>query len=185
VTFRELYFVVATGCFLTILLSIVAFYFIHSRRREFRLERLIGGLASVDRNSIAEIALDLVDEAGLPRDSGDGGSMESARIWTLIGGLEGLAALERNSELLIDLAFYLQQQYPEVVVIAERLRLDARQLKWHLARLNGAAASGNLHVSFPFYAQRAVVSYYVMTRRILLLHESGRFPMLAGLQKAI
>ena len=72
-------------------------------------------------------------------------------------GLKGLEVLETNSEVLIDLAFYLQQWYPEALVIAERLRLDARELKWHVARLKGAAQTGNLQISFPFYAQRAVV----------------------------
>jgi hypothetical protein len=47
----------------------------------------------------------------------------------LIGGLQGLEVLEKNSDVLIELAFYLQQSYPEAIVIAERLRLDARELK--------------------------------------------------------
>jgi hypothetical protein len=40
-------------------------------------------------------------------------------------------------------------------------------------------------VSFPFYAQRAVVTYYLMTRRLLHLYEAGNFSMLADLQRAI
>ena len=106
-------------------------------------------------------------------------------MWRLIGGLEGLEVLERNSEVLIDLAFFVQQWYPEALPIAERLRLDARQLKWHVARLKGAAQTGNLQVSFPFYAQRAVVSYYLMTRRLLSLYEAGNFSMLTDLQRAL
>ncbi|MGC2403179.1 MAG: hypothetical protein WA510_25545 [Acidobacteriaceae bacterium] len=184
-TVRTLYFVAATGIFLAVLLSIAAYYLLHSRRRELRWEKLIANLTWIDRNSIAEIALDLVDEFGQPRATGNAGTMEPSKMWKLIGGLEGLAVLERNSELLIDLAFYLQQWYPEAVILAERLRLDARQLKWHLGRLNGAAARGNLQVSFSFYAQRAVVNYYVMTQRLLLLHETGRFPMLGDLRKAL
>ncbi len=106
-------------------------------------------------------------------------------MWKLIGGLEGLEVLERNSEVLIDLAFYVQQWYPEALPIAERLRLDARELKWHVARLKGAAQKGNLQVSFPFYAQRAVVTYYLMTRRLLSLYEAANFSMLADLQRAL
>ena len=60
-----------------------------------------------------------------------------------------------------------------------------RQLKWHVARLKGAAQTGNLQVSFPFYAQRAVVSYYLMTRRLLSLYEAGNFSMLTDLQRAL
>ena len=88
------------------------------------------------------------------------GHMEPEEIWRLLGGLKGLEALEKNSEMLIDLAFYVQQWYPEALAIAERLRLDARELKWHVARLKAAAQTGDLQVSFPFYAQRAVVTYY-------------------------
>jgi hypothetical protein len=99
--------------------------------------------------------------------------------------LDGLEVLETNSEVLIDLAFYVQQWHPEALVIAERLRLDARELKWHVARLKGAARTGNLEISFPFYAQRAAVTYYLMTRRVLGLYEAGNFSMLADLQKAL
>jgi hypothetical protein len=70
-------------------------------------------------------------------------------------------------------------------VIAERLRLDARELKWHVARLKGAAQTGNLQISFPFYAQRAVVTYYFMTRRLLDLYQAVNFSMLAKLQEAL
>jgi hypothetical protein len=69
--------------------------------------------------------------------------------------------------------------------IAERLRLDARELKWHVTRLRGAAQKGNLQVSFPFYAQRAVATYYLMTRRVLDLYEASNFSMLADLQRAL
>jgi hypothetical protein len=51
--------------------------------------------------------------------------------------------------------------------------------------LRGAAQNGNLQISFPFYAQRAVVAYYLMTRRLLSLYEAGNFSMLADLQRAL
>ena len=98
-----------------------------------------------------------MDESGAPKESPDAPYLEPAQLWKLIGGLQGLEVLEKNSDVLIELAFYLQQWYPEAIVIAERLRLDARELKWHVARLKGAAQTGNLQISFPFYAQRAVV----------------------------
>jgi hypothetical protein len=187
VTIRTLYFVAAIGIFFAALLCIAGYSYFRDRRRQLplRWEDLVAQLTWIDRNSIAEVALDLVDESGQPKVVEGAGTMEPSQIWKLVGGLEGLAALERNSEVLIDLAFYMQQWYPEVLPIAERLRLDARQLKWHLARLRGADANGNLQVSFPFYAQRAVVSYYLMTRRLLLLYEAGNLSMLADLQRAL
>jgi hypothetical protein len=42
-----------------------------------------------------------------------------------------------------------------------------------------------LQISFPFYAQRAVVAYYLMTRRVLDLYWAVNFSMLAKLQEAL
>jgi hypothetical protein len=182
---RTLYFVTAMGLFFLALLSIAAYWALQSRRRQLRWEDLIAGLARVDRESIAAIALDLVDEFGMPKSSEIAGQMEPSEIWKRIGGLEGLAAIERNCELLIDLTFFVQQWYPEAVIVAEHLRLDGRQLKWHVSRLHRAAANGNLYVSFAFYAQRAVVSYYLILRRVHWLCETGNISMLADLQKAL
>lgn len=183
---HNLYFVAAIGTFLSALFLIAGYYYFQGRRSSpASWEDLIAKLTWIDRNNIAEVALDLVDESGQPKVADDAGSLEPSQMWRLIGGLKGLEILEHNSEVLIDLAFYVQQWYPEAVVIAERLRLDARELKWHVERLKGAAQMGNLQVSFPFYAQRAVVSYYRMTRQLLSLYEAGNFSMLADLQRAL
>jgi hypothetical protein len=186
VTTHNLYFLSAIGIFVGVLLSIAAYYYSRGRRSpQVSWEELVKKLTWIDRNTIAQVALDLVDESGEPREAGDAANLEPAELWKLIGGLKGLEALETNSDVLIDLAFYLQQWYPEALVIAERLRLDARELKWHVARLKGAAQTGNLQISFPFYAQRAVVNYYLMTRRLLDLYEAVNFSMLAKLQEAL
>ncbi len=183
---QNLHFVTAIGLFVITLVLIAGYYYFQSRRPSAASwEELLAKLTWIDRNSIAEVALDLVDESGQPKVADDAGSLDPSLVWRLTGGLKGLEALERNSEVLIDLAFYVQQWYPEALVIAERLRLDARELKWHVERLKGAAQKGNLQISFPFYAQRAVVSYYRMTRSVLSLYEAGNFSMLADLQKAL
>jgi hypothetical protein len=182
----HLYFLAAMGAFLSLLIFIAGYYYFRSRRSSpASWEELFAGLTWIDRNNIAQVALDLIDESGKPKGGNDAASLEPSQLWKLIGGLEGLEVLERNSEVLINLAFYVQQWYPEALAIAERLRLDARELKWHVARLKGAAKTGNLQVSFPFYAQRAVVTYYLMTRRVLSLYEAGNFSMLAELQRAL
>ena len=182
----NLQFVTAIGLFVLTLVLIAGYYYFQSRRSSpTSWEELLAKLTWIDRNNIAEVALDLVDESGQPKVADDAGSLDPSQVWKLTGGLKGLEVLERNSEVLIDLAFYVQQWYPEALVIAERLRLDARELKWHVERLKGAAQKGNLQISFAFYAQRAVVSYYRMTRRVLSLYEAGNFSMLADLQKAL
>jgi hypothetical protein len=182
----NLHFVTAIGLFVTALVAIAGYYYFRGRRSlPVSWEEQLAKLTWIDRNSIAAVALDLVDESGQPRTTDNGGGLDPSQVWRLTGGLEGLEVMERNSEVLIDLASYVQQWYPEAVVIAERLRLDARELKWHVKRLKGAAQNGNLQISFPFYAQRAVVSYYRMTRQVLSLYEAGNFSMLADLQKAL
>ena len=186
VTTHNSYFIVAIGIFLGVLVSVAGYYYSRAHRSfQVTWEELFGKLIWIDRNNIAQVALDLVDESGQPRQAVDVEGLEPSQIWKLIGGLDGLEVLETNSEVLIDLAFYVQQWHPEALVIAERLRLDARELKWHVARLKGAALTGNLEISFPFYAQRAAVTYYLMTRRVLGLYEAGNFSMLADLQKAL
>lgn len=185
-TTHNLYFLSAIGIFVGVLLSIAGYYYSRRRRSpQVSWEELLQRLTWIDRNNIAQVALDLVDEGGQPKGVHDAAGLEPAQLWKLVGGLKGLEVMETNSEVLIDLAFYLQQWYPEALVIAERLRLDARELKWHVARLKGAAQTGNLQISFPFYAQRAVVTYYLMTRRLLDLYQAVNFSMLAKLQEAL
>ena len=185
-TTHNFYFLSAIGIFLSLLLSIAGYYYSRARRSpQASWEDLVKKLTWIDRNTIAQVALDLVDESGEPRQTPHAANLEPEELWRLLGGLKGLEALEKNSEILIDLAFYLQKWYPEALVIAERLRLDARELKWHVGRLKGAAQTGNLQISFPFYAQRAVVTYYLMTRRLLDLYQAVNFSMLAKLQEAL
>ena len=146
---------------------------------------LFQNLTRIDRNNLAKVALELVDESGKPREDSDTASLEPSQLWRLIGGLRGLEILETNSEVLIDLTFYVQQSHLEALVISERLRLDARELKWHVARLRGAARMRNLEISFPFYAPRAVLIYYRMTRRILGLYEVVNPDMFKTLQETL
>jgi hypothetical protein len=146
---------------------------------------LFQNLTRIDRNKLARVALELVDESGKPREDSDTASLEPSQLWRLIGGLRGLEILEKNSEVLIDLVCYVQQWYPEALVIAERLRMDNREMHWLVARLKGADRMGNLKLSFPHYARRAVAVYYRMTRRVLDLYEMGNFSMLSDLQTAL
>lgn len=182
----HLHFIAAMGIFVTGLISISGYYYSRGRRStHVTWEELLPRLARIDRDNIARVALDLVDESGQPRQSEDAAGLEPWQMWRLVGGLDGLKLLEANSEVLIDMAFYIQQWYPEALVIAERLRLDAREIQWHVTRLKGAAEKGNLEISFPFYAQRAVVTYYLMTQRLLRLYEAANISMFAELQKAL
>ena len=186
VSTHNVYFLTALAIFFLSLVAIAGYYYLRARRSsQGSWESLLKRLTAVDRDSVAEIALDLIDESGHPRREEDDSTLEPSQIWTLIGGLKGLEDLERNCGVLVDLAFYVQKWYPEALVVTEQLRLNAREIEWHVGRLKGAAHTGNLETSFPAYAQRAVATYYLMTRNVLALYEQGNLPGLADLQKAL
>lgn len=178
--------------FLAVLLVGVALFIVlakaHRRARRSRSrdwEQLLSRLVVVDRGSIAEVALDVIDKSGEPRQDTESASLEPAQIWNLVGGMKGLEILEANCAVLIDLAFYVQQWYPEALAITEQLRLNAREIQWHIERLRGAQKTGKLETAIPMYAQRAATIYYLMTRRVLALYEEGNINMLQELQKAL
>jgi hypothetical protein len=148
-------------------------------------EDLLKGLTWVDRDKVAKIALDAIAESGEPRRDENSFTLDSSAIWDLLGGLEGLEVLEKNCHVLVELASYVQKWYPEALVAAEQLRLNAREIEWHIGRLKAAARTGNLQSSFADYAQRATVIYYLMARNVLTLYEQASLPGLADLQRAL
>ena len=186
---HNIYFVIVLASFTAVLLTIAAYYYLRYRRsREFpygNFETLLKRLSTVDRHNVELIARDLVDESGNRRTDEDYLDLDPSQIWPLIGGLKGLEVLERNCAVLVDLVFYVQQWYPEALALAEQLRLNAREIEWHVSRLKGAEETGKLESSFADNAQRAVATYYVMTRRVLALYEQLSLPGLAELQRSL
>lgn len=183
---HSLYFLMTVGILFAALVGIAGYYYARSRRTSrSSWEQILGRLIVVDRDSVARIALDVVDESGRRRKDDNSALLDGAQIWELIDGLDGLEVLEKNCAVLIDLAFYVQRWYPETVVIAEDLRLSAREIEWHMSRLRGAADSGKLEKAFVSYAQPAIATYYLMTRQVLTLYEKAKLPMLPELQRAI
>ncbi len=159
----------------------VATYYILRARRASRTawKSLLARLKQIDRSNVAAVALDLLED----RDPEH--QLQPELIFEMIDGMQGLDALEQNCDVLIDLAAYVQRWYPEALQLAEELRLNAREIKWHIGRLRGASATGHLREQFPVYAQRAVATYYLMTRSLLVLYEGVQLPELAELQQAI
>ena len=183
---RNLYFAVVAVLFLAVLAAALLRYYLRARRSaDASWEDLLKRLTWIDRDAIATIALDAISESGEPRPQGDGFDLEPAAIWKLLGGLEGVKILENNCQVLVELAAYVQRWHPEALVVAEQLRLNAREIEWHVGRLKGAEQTGNLQASFASYAQRTVVTYYLMTRHLLALYDHAGFPRLAELQQAI
>ncbi|ADW70632.1 hypothetical protein [Granulicella tundricola] len=183
---RNLHFLLAVCVFSAALLAIAGYYLIRTRRVSHSTwEDLLDELAFVNRNNIALIAHDLIDDPNDPTRPTDGRELDPSQVWTLIGGMDGLEILQENCEVLIKLASYLQQFYPEAIVVAEQLRLNARELEWHIGRLKGAAQVDKLESVFPDYAQRAVTTYYKMTRSLITLYQQLDQSRLAALESAL
>ena len=183
------YFLLALGILLVALISVTAYYYARSlRARKYpygKWETLLKRLAPVNRDNIAMVARDFVDESGNRRIDEDPLDLDPSQIWSLVGGLKGLEVLEKNSAVFVDLVFYVQQWYPEALSITEQLRQDAREVEFHVGRLRGAAKLGKLESCFPDYAPRAVAIYYTMSRCVLDLYEGANLPGLADLQRTL
>jgi len=173
---RNLFSLIVAVLFLGALVGILLRYYLRARATaQTTWDELLNRLMWVDRDKIARIALDVVDESGERRQGESAFLLEPSAVWSLLGGLEGLEVLEHNCHVLVELAAYVQKRYPEALVVAEQLRLNAR----------GAAKTGNLQSSFADYSQRAVVTYYLMTKHVLALYEHASIPELADLQRAL
>ncbi len=177
---RQDAFLLAVMFFVIGLVCIAAVYIWRARRASRNgWALLLRRLRQIDRDKFAAVALDLLEENDAQN------ALDPDSIFELIGGMSGLDALEQNCDVLVDLAAYVQRWYPEALELAEGLRLNAREIKWHISRLRGASQTGHLKEQFPMYAQRAVATYYLMTRSLLVLYEGVELPEFAELQRAI
>lgn len=147
------------------------------------LEELVGRLKWLDRDRIAEIATGALAMPAL--DPAGSCEIDPQDLWDWTGGLAGLRNLDWNCHVLIELACHVQRWYPEAVVVAEHLRLNAREIQWHIARLQGAEEAGHLQSAFPDYAERAVTIYYTMTRDLLDLFAEADLAGFSVLQAVI
>jgi len=177
---RQLPFVFLVTSFVLIMVSLVIHYLLRARRASRNAwTHLLGRLRQIDRDKLSAVALDLLEEQeGQP-------PMDPEQIYDLMGGMNGLDALEQNCDVLIDLATYVQRWYPEALELAEELRLNSREIKWHIGRLRGASQAGHLREQFPMYAQRAAATYYLMTRSLLVLYEGVQVREFSELQQVI
>ncbi len=178
---RTALFVAGTSVLLAVLLYWAMRSYLRARAAAATtLEELVQRLKRLDRERIAQIAAGALQLSGLDPEAEY--ELDPEDLWEWTGGLAGLRDLGWNCEVLIDLACHVQRWYPEAVVIAEQLRLNAREIQWHIARLQGAEEAGHLQAAFPDYAERAVTIYYTMTRDLLDLFAEADRPGFAVLQ---
>ena len=184
---RSIYFLGFVAIFLMLLLGYAAYFYARYRRRERypygKWEDLLKRLGPLDYDNLALIAEDSAYPSN--RNAYAEEEMDPEKIWRLLGGMRGVEVMEKNCEVLVDLVFYVQQWYPEALLLAEQLRLNAREVEWHIGRLKAAVKAGKRKTAAADYIQQAVAIYCQMTHEVLSLYEQANIPGLADLQRAL
>jgi hypothetical protein len=156
------------------------------RKEEASWDELLARLLPVSKAGVQEVAAAYLDPTGQELDSRRAERyLELRDIWDFVGGIEGLKAMRRNAEVLIELASYVRRWNPEALVVAEQLRLDANEIRNALSRIERARWMGKLAASFPVQAPRAAAAYYLMTQRLCALYEISQAGLLGQLKAAI
>ena len=185
ISIRTLYFFGFLAIFLIAILATGAHYYLRYRKQQKypygKWDELLKRLGSLDHNNLALIAGTFDNGPDMEEDE----DLDPERIWRLLGGMQGLEVVEKNCAVLVDLVFYVQQWYPEALLIAEQLRLNAREVQWHVDRIRAAAKIDKLKTAAPEYLPQAVAIYYRMSCQVLTLYEQGNLPGLADLQVAL
>jgi hypothetical protein len=83
------------------------------------------------------------------------------------------------------MASYVHEWHADADAAAEDLRLKARELAYHVSKLRTAEHAGKLENWFANYAQHAVATYYLMTRRVVALYENGPPLMFSEVQRVL
>lgn len=151
-----------------------------SRKKEW--PGLLRELQTLNKPGFEAVVFDAINQSGEARTDDEAKELDFDQIWEFLGGMDGLARIEHNSRVLIEMASYLQRWYPEALTAAEHLRLQARELEWHVGRLKMAEKNEGLRFYFASYGQNAAVLYYQMCQRLLELYEESKAPMFAELQ---
>jgi hypothetical protein len=162
---------------------LVWMFFIQARAHKLRSndwETLVSSLQPMHMRGLELVALDHLtpDRNQL--------KLEPAEIWGLVGGTEGLRRMEHNADLMIALAAYVNRwNYDESIIVAERIRHDAIQLKRALRHIRWAHYIRRNQLRIPFYIHQAAASYYLMTKRLLSLYEANQYLLYPRLAEAL
>lgn len=112
--------------------------------------------------------------------------LEPEHLWGLIGGTEGLRRMRQNADLLLALAAYVQRwNFEEGVIVTERMRHDAIQLKRAIFRIRFDMMIRRSQIRTPFYIHQAASAYYLMTKRLIALYETSHAGLLPRLAEAL
>jgi hypothetical protein len=111
-------------------------------------------------------------------------SIEPLEMWMRLGGMEGVRRMRRNSRALIELAGYAARwNFTESVIVQERMRQDALQLRVACFQLTVRMLLHIDQMRVPFHFQQSIASYHLMTKRLLVLYQNshaGLYPRLVA-----
>ena len=181
----DLFLWLAGAFFVTLLIVGVRYLrrILISRNKEW--PELLRDLQAIDKRGFEAVVFDAITPSGEERKDVEAKELDVDQIWDFLGGMDGLARIEHNSRVLIDMASYLRRWYPEALATAEHLRLQARELEWNIGRMKLAEKNQGLRFYFASYGQNTAVLYYQMCQRLLAVYEESAAPMFAELRTVL
>ncbi len=158
--------------------ALLYFHIAAYRLRRCTIQQLLAMVEPVPREGLAAIALDYLNPVHPQLGA------EPGELWSSLGGLGTILSMRRNARILMVLASYVETwNYVEGVIVTERMRRDALQLRRAIFHLIVELFFHPRRGRFPFYLHEAVSAYYLMRQRLLVLYESnhsGLYPQLAA-----
>lgn len=165
------------------LVAIAVLAYAHMRSRRFSSldwDTLVASIEPMHMRGLEMVALDHLQPQGNQL------RLEPGELWGLVGGTEGLRRMEHNADRIIALAAYVRRwNYDQAIIVSERIRHDAVQLKRSIRRIRWELYLRKKQLHVPFYIHQAASAYYLMTKRLLALYESSQFVLYPKLAEAL
>ena len=163
----------------------VGLSYVHAWRKKNRLaantwDGLVRQLDDLPMFGITKVALDFLQPSkGQLR-------IPTEDLWLLVGGVKGLKRMQRNAEVLLQLAAFAQQwNLEESIIVGERMRRDGLQLRRAVHKIEMGLLLGLGKTTGPFCVQEAAGAYYLMRQRLLALYESSHVGRLSHLTNVL
>ena len=111
--------------------------------------------------------------------------IEPNEMWTLLGGLEGMARLRKNAAAMLELAVWAERwNDTEGPVVTEMIRRDAVRVRRSVMRVQLGFLFGVGFLRAPFHVQEAAATYYLMRSRLLGVYENCHAGLVPRLEAA-
>ena len=109
--------------------------------------------------------------------------IEPYKMWSMIGGIDGLETMNHNARIICELSAYaIRWNYVEAVIVTERIRREAAVVRKAVMRASRYGTIHPLmHARSPFDVFEAATAYHLMRARLLALYETshaGLYPRL-------